>query len=141
RPSCTGRTRGPRSRRGPASPGPGRPPGTLRRWCAWWPCGSLSSGSGQTGVARNSLCEWSVGVRELGEAFLRGILCGQVALRVEGRRAASAGGGDRLAVGVVNEVAAREHAGQVGLRRASLDEDIARVVEVDLALDELVARV
>ena len=47
-----------------------------------------------------------------------------------------AGGGDRLAVGVVDEVAGREHAGQLGPRGLALGDDVAVLVEVDLALDD-----
>ena len=42
----------------------------------------------------------------------------QVPLGVERPHAAGAGGGDRLAVGVVDDVADREDAGQVGAGRA-----------------------
>src|SRR3954452_7917671 len=64
---------------------------------------------------------------------------GQPALRVERGRTAGAGSGDRLPVGVVDEVAAREHAVEVGAGGRCLDDDVTLGVEVDLAADELVA--
>ncbi len=66
---------------------------------------------------------------------------GEVVLGVERGGAARAGGRDRLAVGVVDEVAGGEDAGHVGARRAAVDEDVAGLVGVHDALDELVARV
>ena len=60
-------------------------------------------------------------------------------LGVQGCRAARACGRDRLAVGVVDQVPGREHPGDVGRRAAALDLDVALLVEVDDALDELVA--
>src|SRR4029078_9574967 len=50
-------------------------------------------------------------------------------------------GGDRLAVVVVDEVPAREHAGDVGGRRRVGDQDVALVVEVDLSGQKLRGRV
>src|SRR5262245_19213932 len=61
----------------------------------------------------------------------------QMPLRVEGALAAGARGGDRLAVGVVDQVADREDAREVGLGRGLLGYHIALVVEVDLTLDQL----
>ena len=61
----------------------------------------------------------------------------QVPLGVERGLAAGAGGGDGLAVGVVDEVAGGEDAGQVGPRRLALGDDVALVVDVDLAADDL----
>ena len=46
-------------------------------------------------------------------------------------------GGDRLAVGAVDEVADREHPGEVRARRAAVGEHVALVVEVDLLGHEL----
>ena len=58
---------------------------------------------------------------------------GEVALGVQGGGAAGAGRGDGLAVGVVDDVAAGEHAGQVGAGRRAVDQDVALVVAADLA--------
>src|SRR5687767_4762441 len=66
---------------------------------------------------------------------------GDEALRVEGGGAAGAGGGDGLAVVVVDEVAGGEDVGEVGLRGGVVDEHVAVVVEVDLASEQLRARV
>ena len=66
---------------------------------------------------------------------------GEVALGVEGRRAAGAGRGDRLPVVVVDQVAAGEDAREVGAGRGLLDEDVAVLVEVDLAGQQLGAGV
>ena len=65
----------------------------------------------------------------------------QVVLGIEGGRAPGAGGSDRLPVGVVDQVSAGEYASQVGPGAAPLTDDIARFVEVDDTLDELVTRV
>src|SRR4051812_36928255 len=64
----------------------------------------------------------------------------QEPLGVEGALGPAAGGGDRLAVGVIDEVADREDAGELGLRRGLLDDHVALVVQLDLALDQLRAR-
>jgi hypothetical protein len=48
-----------------------------------------------------------------------------VLLGVEGGRAAGAGGGHGLLVGVVDQVAGGEDADEVGVGRAALDEDAA----------------
>ena len=64
----------------------------------------------------------------------------QVPLGVERATAAGAGGGDRLPVGEVDQVADGEDAGEVGLRARLVDLDVAVVVQVDLALDQLRAR-
>src|SRR5699024_5492897 len=55
-------------------------------------------------------------------------------------RASRSGGRDRLAVGVVDRVTAREHTRQVRPRRTALDDDVAVLVEVDLPLDEVRSR-
>src|SRR6185437_14659288 len=65
----------------------------------------------------------------------------EVALGVEGGCGAGAGGGDGLPVGVVDEVAACEHAGLVGAGRGGVDEDVAGLVEVDLSGEQFAARV
>ena len=54
-----------------------------------------------------------------------GLHGGEEALGVECGLAARTGGGDGLAVGVVDEVAGREDTGEVGLGRASVDQDVA----------------
>jgi hypothetical protein len=73
----------------------------------------------------------------------RGVLLrGQVALGVQRRCAAGAGGGDRLPVGVVDQVAGGEHAGDVGGGGVHLPyDDVAVGVQLDLSLDQLRARV
>src|SRR5690242_1745825 len=76
----------------------------------------------------------------LGTGGRRVVELRDVALGVEGGRTARAGGGDRLPVVVVDEVAAGEHAREVGGRRRVRHECVALVVEVDLALDQLRAR-
>ena len=55
----------------------------------------------------------------------------QVVLGIEGGRASRSGGGDRLPVGVVDQVSAGEHASQVGPGAAPPTDDIARLVEGD----------
>ena len=67
----------------------------------------------------------------------RGRRVAQVPLGVEGAHAAGPGGGDRLAVGAVDDVADGEDAGEVGPGRAALGEDVAVLVGVDLAGDDL----
>ena len=66
---------------------------------------------------------------------------GEEPFGVQGRGAAGAGRGDRLAVGVVDEVAAGEDARDVGAGGAALDQHVALGVELDVTLDQLVARV
>src|SRR5918997_7135322 len=66
---------------------------------------------------------------------------GQVALRVQRPRAPGPGGGDRLPVGVVDQVATGEHAGQVGPGGLAVGDDVALAVQVDLAVDQLRAGV
>src|SRR4051794_16993069 len=67
----------------------------------------------------------------------RGRGIAEVALGVEGAHAAGAGGGDGLAVGVVDDVADREDPVEVGAGRAGLDLDVAVLVDIDLVLDDL----
>ena len=74
------------------------------------------------------------------ERRLRPVGC-QPPLGVERGGAAGAGGGDRLPVGVVDEVAAGEDAVEVGAGRRCVDLHVAGVVEVDLAAEQLAARV
>ncbi|EMF27163.1 sugar ABC transporter ATPase [Streptomyces gancidicus BKS 13-15] len=66
---------------------------------------------------------------------------GEEALRVEGCRTAGTGRGDRLAVGVVHHVTGREDARDVGARRGCVDLQVALLVQLQLALEELGARV
>src|SRR4051812_39527053 len=62
---------------------------------------------------------------------------GQPAFGVDGRRRAGAGRGDGLAVDVVDDVTAGEDAVDVGTRRRVLHLEIAGVVELELAGEEL----
>src|SRR3954452_14232933 len=66
---------------------------------------------------------------------------GDVALGVERGRTAGTGGGDRLPIGVVHDVASREDTGEVGRSTRSLDLDVTLVIQLDLAPEELTARV
>src|SRR5215468_2201751 len=61
----------------------------------------------------------------------------QVPLGVEGALGAAAGRGDGLAVGVIDEVADREDPGELGLRGRLVDDDIALLAQLYLALDQL----
>ena len=70
----------------------------------------------------------------------------QEALGVQGGRAAAAGSGDRLPVGVVDEVSGGEYAGQrhsagQDPRAPALDQDVPRRVGVHLVAHQLGARV
>src|SRR5690348_476456 len=69
------------------------------------------------------------------------LVVGQPALGVERGGTAGAGRGDGLAVGVVDDVAGREHAVDVGGGRRRGDLDVPVLVELDLALDQVGARV
>ena len=88
-----------------------------------------------------SACGAQVGRRPLGlgEVALRQAQVGhagrvaQVPLGIERRLTARAGGGDRLAIGVVHEVSGGEHPRAVRPRRAALGHDVAVLVDVDLA--------
>ena len=71
----------------------------------------------------------------------REVEVGEVALGVEGRGTTGAGGGDRLAVVVVDQVAAREDTGQVGPGGRRVHEHVALVVETHLTRQQLRARV
>src|SRR4051812_30605303 len=66
---------------------------------------------------------------------------GQPAFGVDGRGGAGAGRGDGLAVDVVDDVTAGEDAVDGGARRRVLDLDVAGVVELELAGEQLAARV
>src|SRR5690606_36037665 len=81
----------------------------------------------------------NLAVQPYGPADL--IPLGEPAFRVQGRRAARPGGGDRLSVGVVHDVAGREYAVDVGPGRGRIDDDVALLVERHLTLDQLAARV
>ena len=65
----------------------------------------------------------------------------EVALGVQRGGAAGAGRGDRLAVGVVDDVAGGEDTGDVGPGAGRVDLEVALVVQVEQALEELGARV
>src|SRR3954453_7612723 len=67
----------------------------------------------------------------------RRLFVAQVALGVEGAHAAGAGGGDRLAVGVVDDGADGEDALEVGAGRPGLGGDVAVLVGLDLVGDDL----
>src|SRR3954454_4537776 len=66
---------------------------------------------------------------------------GQPALGVDRRGGTGARRGDRLAVDVVDDVTAGEDAVDVGARRRVLHLDVAGVVELELAGEQLAARV
>ena len=66
---------------------------------------------------------------------------GQEALGVQGGGAAGAGGGDRLTVDVVDQVAGGEDAGQVRPGAGGVHQHVAGGVQLDLAADQLRARV
>ena len=61
----------------------------------------------------------------------------QPTLAVDGRHAPGSGGRDCLAVGVVLHVAAGEHARHVGLGRSWLGDEVAVVVHVEDALEQV----
>src|SRR5262245_9671034 len=60
----------------------------------------------------------------------------QEALGIDGRHAAAAGGGDRLAIAVVLHVACREHPGDAGLGRLVLRQQVAVLVHLETAAEE-----
>src|SRR5215218_2203665 len=74
-----------------------------------------------------------------GSALVEGL--GQPALGIDRRGRAGAGRGDRLAVDVVDDVAAGEHTVDVGARGRVLDLHVALVVQLELAGEQLAARV
>ena len=67
----------------------------------------------------------------------RGRVIAQVPLGVQRRLAPGAGRGHGLAIGVIDQVAGREHAAQVGQRRPVLSDHVTVLVDVDLTLDQL----
>src|SRR5258705_7248251 len=62
---------------------------------------------------------------------------GHVALRVERGRTAGASGRDGLPVGVVDNVARGEDAGQVGPGAGGVDKYVSLVVQIDLAAEQV----
>src|SRR5882724_2251067 len=70
-----------------------------------------------------------------------GLAFGEPPFRVDGGGTAGAGRGDRLTVGAVDQVARREHAVQVGVAGPADGPHVAFGVRVDLADDQLAARV
>ena len=66
---------------------------------------------------------------------------GEEALGIQRRGAARAGGGDGLAVGVVDEVTAGEHSGEARPRARRIHDDVALVIEVNLPTGGLATRV
>src|SRR5476651_678764 len=76
-----------------------------------------------------------------GGKLRNGVLAGQPPFGVEGGRTAGAGRGDGLAVGVIDEVAARKNTIEIGARRRLVDHDIAGGVKLDLAAEQFAARV
>ena len=147
RPSCTGRTRWPRSRRGRAC----RLPRTSclneasvtvmvfdivfssRIW--------VRDGTWSDRVERADRRRRRRGRRGVERVAGDVAVVGEPALGVDRCGAAGAGGGDGLPVGVVDEVAGGEDAGRSRSRWSATHLDVAGVVEIDLALDELAARV
>src|SRR3954447_15305905 len=116
-------------------PAIGRSPLCLA-WGAWWvnpaggrslPCADPSAGSRRERASRGAspLVE---GLRE-------------PPFGVDRRGGTGAGRGDGLAVDVVDDVAAGEHAVDVGSRAGVLDLDVALVVELELAGEQFAARV
>ena len=69
------------------------------------------------------------------------LLGSKEALRVERGHTSRAGGGDRLAVGVILHVAGGEHPGHVRLGRPGLRHEVARLVVVELVDEQLRVRV
>src|SRR5690606_7667432 len=69
------------------------------------------------------------------------LLVGQPALGIDSRLTAGAGRGDRLTVDTVHDVAAGEDAGDVGAGARVLNQDVAVVVQLHLALHQFAARV
>src|SRR5260370_14410545 len=70
-----------------------------------------------------------------------GFVVRQPSLRVQRRRAAGAGGGDRLPVGPVHHVARREHALDAGPGAPLLDDQVPLRVGGELPGAQLAARV
>src|SRR6476469_2881556 len=76
-----------------------------------------------------------------GLSFAQEFRFSQKAFGVERGHAAGTGSGHRLAIDFVHHVAAREHTGHTGSRRAGFDADIAVAVEFDMALEDIGRRV
>src|SRR6478735_7385996 len=95
---------------------------------------SLTSGGGVRG--KRSDCR---GLLRLGGLLVRE--SSEEALCVQGCRATGAGSRDGLSVRVVDDVASAEDARQVGAGRGGFDLEVALVVEIELALEELRAGV
>ena len=74
-------------------------------------------------VERDGRAGWSSGMVERGSV----VLGFEPAFGVDRRHATAAGGGDRLAVRVILDVAAGEHAVDVGVGRVGLGDQVARV--------------
>ena len=106
--------------------------------------GHVLQGAGHGGLL-SWLVRWGGTGRSDGGLLGLGLLLvregGEEALGVESGGAAGAGRGDGLAVGVVDDVTGAEDTGQVGPGRGRLDLQVALVVQVELALEELRARV
>src|SRR3954453_22260237 len=121
----------------------------IRRWthCIPWARHSsqpaISSGRASSSTASRCVHSATAG-RDLGRLAAwhpvrldrRGGVA-QIALGVERAHAAGAGGGDGLAVGVVDDVADGEDAAEVGAGRAGLGLDVAVLVGPDLVADDL----
>ena len=52
------------------------------------------------------------------------LLCAEISLRIDGCHTTRAGGGDRLAVNMILNIAARKHARNIGLR-AVMSQDVS----------------
>src|SRR5438067_3481424 len=63
--------------------------------------------------------------------------CGEVTLRIERGGTAGAGGGDRLAVDVIDRVTGGEYPGEVGLCRRPVHQQESGFVHVELAAEQL----
>src|SRR4051794_12212041 len=97
--------------------------------------GVRSAGSLLTGATRSPGASFpSAWIRNRGSGVQGRVTHGlEVALGLDGRHAPAAGRGDGLAVDVVLHVAAREDPLERGSGRAALGEDVAVLVEVELA--------
>src|SRR5512142_2434772 len=70
-----------------------------------------------------------------------GLVVREPPLGVQGGGTAGACGGDRLAVGVVDHIAAGEYAVEVGAGARLIDQEVTLLVHVELAREQLGARV
>src|SRR5690606_4955371 len=82
----------------------------------------------------SAACVLGRNVRSVGRFFF-----GEPAFGVDGCRTAGAGRGDGLAVGLVDQVARCEDAGDSGVRGGLLYEDVVLVVDVALVADQFAA--